>query len=246
MLLATRLQEFIREFVPETLKFLCRQFVNKLCFCSKMEKNASADPVARDVLINGNNVCIIDEVSLLNSLHDFMKDSHSLPLLSSRSNAGSGVIRPASEGIGDVHPSLNDNALIYTNKRLGKRCRRNSRCFRYISASKPTRSPGFTMRALGSNAPSSWASANARLNTIHDICSKRFVGSTTSCFHVSETGTSSIGNGGSRASKFVMIKSESQPSVSGGNWRCRGNHSVINRSASMLPMLRIFALDIFS
>lgn len=194
--------------------------------------------------MSGKRVSVTELVNFISSVHALMNSSQSLSTDSNEVLA-SGMGIPTSEGIGDVHPSLEDKELMNVNSKLGNRRRRTSRYSRYLSASRPTRSSCLVSLAVQPNTPSSCARASAEFRTIHDIRSNLFVGSTTSSRQLEETGMSSA-DGGSRMSGLVIIKSESQPSVSGGNCKARGCHSDISKSASTLPIVRVFALEIFS
>lgn len=139
-------------------------------------------------------------------------------------------------GISDIHPILHANWLMYTYSRRCTRCLRN---FIWSLGMSPSGSD----RESGSLSPtskmsSSCASDNADPSSIQDIWSDLLAGSIMSSSHLSADSVSSS-SAFVRESVVPVIRSQSQPSTSGGKCSERGCHSDINRRASMVPMPRI-------
>ena len=121
------------------------------------------------------------------------------------------------------------------------------------STGKPWCSPsGLDIRLLAlessvSKIPSSCARVKPEPSNIHDIRSERRAGSMTSSSHLLDADTEESGLVESWCSGVLsIIKSESHPSLSGGKCRDRGCHSDITNRASIVPTVRVLALEPFS
>ena len=136
-------------------------------------------------------------------------------------------------GMSDTQPIRHASWLMYTYSRRCTRCLRN-----FIWSGSSDSDGRLGSWSPASKMPSSCASESADPRSIQDIWSDLLAGSIISFNHRFSEVSSWLAF--CRGSVVPVIRSQSQPSTSGGKCRERGCHSDISNNASIVPMLRIF------